>query len=136
MNYRVRVNGAVLGLAALLLACGQFSVVMETAVGNTEVAPVLATAHSDVPAAGICAPAVGDVVMVNVGPGPDRMPEVRCFQVSGVQRVRFVNRTDGVMEVMFGGFALRLEAGSEGMIDVPFGEYLAAGVHQVSFSEG
>lgn len=132
----------------LLMACGQISNIEEptnvpatteesspTQTPEVDEPPKLVTPSSDVPAAGICSKEIDEIVTVNIGPGPDPMPAVRCFQVAGWQRVKMVNQTDGVIQVMFGGYTITLEAQTEELIDLPFGEYLQEGVHHMNISE-
>lgn len=90
--------------------------------------PALATPSSQEPASGICRSFEGPVVEIQIEPG---IPDPRCGVVSPDQRLKVLNKTDDPLDVMLGTFAGHLEPGGEYTIDVPFGEYLAPGVHHL-----
>lgn len=88
----------------------------------------LATPYSQEPAAGICASPEGETVVVNLYTD---MPDPRCSQVKPDQMLTVINQTHDNLEVSIGRFATSLAPGAEFSIDIPFGEYLAPGVHQL-----
>lgn len=86
----------------------------------------LATPVSQEPAAGICGSSESAVVEVTLYPD---IPDPRCARVRPEQVLRVVNRTQASLEVRIGPFATTLEPGEVYELDVPFGAYLAPGVH-------
>jgi hypothetical protein len=115
-------------LLAILLAVGLAACAStwETAI-PAAIYP-LATPYSDVPAAGICAEAEDPVVVVTIHPD---IPDPRCTRVRPDQTLKVVNQTDGQIQILIGTFEATLEPGAAAVFDVPFGEYLAPGVHLV-----
>lgn len=89
---------------------------------------VLATPVSQEPAAGICGSSGTEVIEATIYPD---IPDPRCAQVRAEQVLRVVNRTEGPLEVRIGPFAATVEPGGEYTLDVPFGDYLAPGVHSL-----
>ena len=88
--------------------------------------PLLATPVSQEPAAGICDGFDGPVVEFRIEPG---IPDPRCARVRPDQHLKVVNKTDGPLDLMIGTYSSHLEPGGETVIDTPFGDYLAPGVH-------
>jgi len=86
----------------------------------------LATPVSQEPAAGICGSVDGAVVEFRIEPG---IPDPRCARVRPDQHLKVMNKTDGPLDLVIGTFSFHLEPGDEFTIEVPFGEYLAPGVH-------
>jgi len=86
----------------------------------------LATPVSQEPAAGICGSVDGAVVEFRIEPG---IPDPRCARVRPDQHLKVVNKTDGPLDLMIGTYSSHLEPGGETVIDAPFGDYLAPGVH-------
>jgi hypothetical protein len=118
-------------LAALLLLAGLPACASARyATGPVPAYPV-SSPVSDRPAAGICAEPEGRVVTFTILPD---IPDPRCAKVRPDQILQVVNRTDGPLEVGIGTLAASLEPGGEHTFDVPFGEYLAPGVHPVQVS--
>ncbi len=89
----------------------------------------LVPAEADAPAAGICAEAQGEWAAVEIWPD---IPSPRCLKVTSQQRLKVANRTDAAVQVQLGPHTLQVPAGAEGSLDVPFGTFLAPGVHRVS----
>ncbi len=89
--------------------------------------PALATPYADSPAAGICAEAPGEAV-ISVEIFPD-IPSPRCLKVSADQKLRVVNRTDSALQLSLGRLEQTLQPQAETVLDAPFADYLAPGVH-------
>ena len=89
---------------------------------------VLATPESDSPAAGICDLVQDPLVIFEINPD---VPSPRCAQAMPDQRVKVINRTDGLLQVSIAGFEVSLGPGEETVFDTPLGSYLAPGVHRV-----
>jgi hypothetical protein len=90
---------------------------------------ILATPYAQEPAAGICASFDGEIVTVTLNTD---MPEPRCAEVRSDQTLRVVNNTLSTLGVSIGNFNHSLLPQDTWSIDVPFGHYLAVGVHQLS----
>jgi len=88
----------------------------------------LATPSAQEPAAGICGGFDGLVVEFRIEPG---IPDPRCAVVKPDQQLKITNATDGPLDIMIGTYSAHLEPGGEYMIDAPFGDYLAPGVHHL-----
>jgi hypothetical protein len=91
----------------------------------------LATPYAQEPAAGICASFEGQMVTVSINPD---IPDPRCSKIQADQKLTIINRTQNSMEVSIGRFTDRIEPGAQTIIDTPFGEYLAPGIHQLKVS--
>jgi hypothetical protein len=89
--------------------------------------PALATPYADSPAAGICAEAPGEAV-ISVEIFPD-IPSPRCLKVSADQKLQVINRTDSALQLSLGRLEQKLQPQAETVLDAPFGDYLAPGVH-------
>ena len=123
MNERLTLGMlVVLLLAAPLSACS----------APTEPAHTLKPPDADSPAAGICAePPEGDLVTIQITPG---VPDPRCAKARPDQKLEVVNATDQPAQVTLAEFEVTLDPGEREVVDQPFGEYLAPGVHHVSIS--
>jgi hypothetical protein len=88
---------------------------------------------SDQPAAGICDPASGDVVTVNINAD---VPYPRCMKVLGNQRLQVVNATDATVQVQLAQFNVQLQPGQAQFFNASFGSYLAPGVHWLRTTGG
>ncbi len=133
-------NGRILQVTVLALtlllglsACGQTTI--EPAVStpaptakDTTLPYELATPYAQQPAAGICANFDGDVVTINLNAD---VPEPRCAEVRPDQTLKVINNTVSPLTVAIGPFKSALLAANDYTIDVPFGDYLAPGVHQL-----
>ena len=97
----------------------------------TQEGPPLATPYAQEPAAGICASFWGGGVTVTINPD---MPDPRCAKVRADQKLTVVNQTDSTLEISIGKFSTSIESGAQSIIETPFGEYLAPGVHQLQVS--
>ncbi len=95
--------------------------------GRAEPYP-LATPASQLPAAAICASFEGSLVTITIFSG---YPDPRCATVRPDQTLQIVNRTPVPIQVHLGTFDASLEPGADHTFRVPFGKYLAPGVHQV-----
>jgi len=91
----------------------------------------LATPYAQLPAAGICAGSEGEMVKVTIYPD---IPEPRCSKVRADQKLTVINQTQNTVQISIGRFSSSLEPGTGMVFDIPFGEYLAAGVHQLQVS--
>jgi len=112
-----------LAVLALLAACAPGP---EPA--NRSVSYPLATPVSQLPAAGICASFEGTLVTVTIFPG---YADPRCTTVRPDQNLQIINRTLAPLQVHIGTFSASLDPGADYSFRVPFGKYLAPGVHQV-----
>jgi hypothetical protein len=93
--------------------------------------PTLKPPDSTLPAAGICSTAQDTYAEVLINPDT---PAPRCQHIAANQRLRVINHTDHTAEVRLAGHTLTLPPQTEGMIDLPFGDYLAPGVHNLAIS--
>lgn len=89
----------------------------------------LATPHAQQPVAGICASFDGQTVeiMINID-----IPSPRCAKVQPNQTLVVVNTTQSTIQVSLGRFSSSILPGDQYSIDIPFGEYLAPGVHLIT----
>jgi hypothetical protein len=71
--------------------------------------------------------------MIVVTLNPD-IPDPRCTKVRSDQKLTVINHTQNTLQISIGRFTASLEPGKESIIDTPFGEYLAPGVHQLQVS--
>lgn len=85
-----------------------------------------ATPVAESPAAGICASFEGDRVEVQI---TSDMPDPRCIKIRSDQTLALHNLTSKPIEFTLGKFNARIEPGQAYTIDLPFGAYLAPGVH-------
>lgn len=83
---------------------------------------------SQTPTAPICAPAEGEVATITIEEG---VPSPRCIQVVPNQMLELSNQTDQTLTMTFAGLGIRLDAGETDRIEIPFGQYLAPGVHRL-----
>lgn len=109
---------------------------------NQEIAPAveqpllptpeeLATPASLQPAAGICGAFEGDYVTVTIYPD---IPDPRCVKVEADQKLIVANQRGEPIQVRFGHLEAQITPGEETLFDLPFGEYLAPGVHRLMVS--
>lgn len=103
-----------------------------TAVTPTAASPTptsaLATPYAQEPAAGICASFDGEVVTITLN---TNVPDPRCAKIRPDQTLKVVNKTLSTLQVILGQFRFSVLPGAEHAIDVPFGSYLAVGVHRM-----
>ena len=92
---------------------------------------ILATPYAQKPAAGICGGFEAEMVVITLYPD---IPDPRCSKVREDQKLTIINQTQNTLEVSIGMFTTKLEPGGETIIDTPFGEYLAPGVHHLQVS--
>lgn len=90
-----------------------------------------ATPVSQQPAAGICASAEGDYVLLEIS---GNMPSPRCVIAGPQQRLKIINRSDMALTASLGGHKIELQPGEEGSIEAELVSYLLPGVHEVSTS--
>jgi hypothetical protein len=100
---------------------------------NIAVTGNLKPPDSDQPTAGICDPASGDVVTVNISAD---VPSPRCVKVAGQQRLQVVNATDATVQVQLAQFNAQLQPGQAQFFDASFESYLAPGVHWLRVTGG
>jgi hypothetical protein len=100
---------------------------------NIAVTNALKPPDSAQPAAGICDPASGDVVPVNISAD---VPSPRCVKVTGQQRLQVVNATDATVQVQLAQFNVQLQPGQAQFFDASLGSYLAPGVHWLRTTGG
>lgn len=126
----------VAGLLMLLNACAQVGVEFTPSpaaatVGETALPHALATPYAQEPAAGICATYDSDVVTITLNAD---IPDPRCAKVRPDQTLKVINNTVSPLTLSIGPFKSALLAANEYSIDVPFGDYLEPGVHQLQVS--
>jgi hypothetical protein len=102
---------------------------------TTTASPHLAAADAQAPASGVCAKAVGVLVVITANPDT---PAPRCAIVTGGQHLKVVNASNQfgqsgkTITVSFAGFSPRQVAvGAATTFDQSFGSYLAPGVHDL-----
>jgi hypothetical protein len=81
------------------------------------------------PAAGICARESNSLDLVVVTFQIDNVPSPRCTRVLAHQYLSVKNNTNSEIKVRLAQFVLHIKPGDSQTIDVPFGDYLAPGVH-------
>lgn len=89
----------------------------------------LATPYSQLPAVGICASFEGEMVTVTINAD---IPDPRCAKVNAEQKLEVVNNTQNDLAVTLGSFTLDLVPGDRKSFDLPFGQFLQPGVHQLT----
>jgi hypothetical protein len=90
-----------------------------------------ATPMSQQPAAGICASAEGDFVVLEIS---GDMPSPRCVIARPGQRLSIINRSDMALTAVLAGNQIELQPGEEGTIEAELGTYLLPGVHEIATS--
>lgn len=90
--------------------------------------PDLATPVADNPAAGICAEFDAETVTVTIHPD---IPDPRCSLIKPEQKLEVVNARQETLYVAIGRLAAEIAPGESYLFDLPFGEYLAPGVHRI-----
>lgn len=91
----------------------------------------LATPVSQQPAAGICARAEGDIVVITINPD---VPDPRCVIIAPDQILKVVNNREEDIQVSLGVFNASIPKGEDSVAELPFGDYLAPGVHVIEVS--
>jgi hypothetical protein len=121
-----------LALIGLLAACSQ-SINAKPIVNGTPIkAPeVLATPAAFQPAAGICGEIEGQSVTVVINPD---VPDPRCVRVKPTQKLTVINHRGETIQVQIGPFEATILPNDQQFFDLPFGDYLAPGVHQMVVS--
>jgi len=125
------------GISWLLAACGGAESSQPTPQEMPQQAPaiqapaILATPAADSPAAGICGEFTGELVTITINPD---IPDPRCARVMPAQRLVVVNQRGEDIVVRLGQFEVSIPPGNQQLFDLPFGEYLAPGVHQIIVS--
>ncbi len=123
----------ILLIGAFIFALAGCGPVQQTTILKLDLTPlaspnVLSTPYAQQPAAGICASPGGNVVTVTIYPD---IPAPRCTIVRPDQKLQVINRTLADLQVSIGRFTSTIPAGGDHTFDVPFGKYLAPGVHQL-----
>jgi hypothetical protein len=90
---------------------------------------ILATPYAQEPAEGICATSQGMVVEITINVD---VPSPRCAIIRSDQTLTGANATSSTVQVAIGHFSSTILPSPEYSIDVPFGDYLAVGVHQLT----
>lgn len=98
--------------------------------GAPEDTPVLplATPIAHSPAAGICARFEGPTVTTTIHPD---IPDPRCAFILAEQVLEVVNNRGETLQVKIGHLQAQLDPGQRHKFELPFGEYLAPGVHRI-----
>jgi hypothetical protein len=81
------------------------------------------------PAAGICATFDGPSVEITIN---GDIPSPHCAIIRPDQLLTIINATSSTIHVSIGEFSSTILPGKQYSIDLPFGEYLAPGVHLIS----
>jgi type 1 fimbria pilin len=100
-------------------------------IGATAIPQPLATPYALQPAAGICASFEGEMVTINLNID---ISDPRCSKVTADQKLTVINQTLSTLQVSIGSFNSNLLPGGTYTVDVPFGDYLEEGVHQLQVS--
>jgi hypothetical protein len=87
---------------------------------------VLATPAAMQPAAGICAEFEGDIVTMTINPD---IPDPRCIDIRPEQKLAVVNHRSETLRVRIGSLETTILPEGQHLFDLPFGDYLAPGVH-------
>ncbi len=127
----------ILLLVLALAACGTSNSATRSPQGTyTAQAPTptfaLATPYAQQPAAGICASVDAGVVTITINVDA---PSPRCARVLPDQTLTVVNKTLNTVQVSIGRFSSSILPGAAYTITVPFGDYLAPGVHQLTVTK-
>lgn len=122
----------IIALSACVQAGIESTSTTPTPTANDTALPyALATPYAQEPAAGICATFDGDVVTITLNAD---VPDPRCARVRPDQTLKVVNNTVTPLSISIGPFKSALLAANAYSIDVPFGDYLEPGVHQLQVS--
>ena len=89
---------------------------------------MLATPAAMQPAAGICAEVEGELVTMTINPD---IPDPRCITIRPEQKLTVVNHRTETLRVRIGLFETTILPEGQHLFDLPFGDYLAPGVHFV-----
>ena len=128
------VGGLVILLIIGLSGCkqnGSKSIAATPSMGATAIPQPLATPYAIQPAAGICASFEGEMVTINLNTD---ISDPRCSRGTADQKLPVINQPLSPLQVSIGSFNSNLLPGGEYTVDVPFGDYLAEGVHQLQVS--
>jgi hypothetical protein len=87
-----------------------------------------ATPVAESPAAGICATSEGMQVTITIYPD---IPDPRCSLIRPEQILKVVNAREDPLLVSIGQMEAEIAPGSSYLFDLPFGKYLAPGVHRI-----
>ncbi len=120
----------ILGLSACKQN-GSKSIAATPTISATAIPQPLATPYALQPAAGICASFEGEMVTINLNID---ISDPRCSKVTADQKLTVINQTLTTLQVSIGSFNSNLLPGGAYTVDVPFGDYLAEGVHQLQVS--
>jgi hypothetical protein len=90
--------------------------------------PNLATPVSQEPAAGICGGFEGELVVITIYPD---IPDPRCAIIKPNQMLKVVNSRQETLQVSIANMTATIDPGGEHLFNVPFGQYLASGVHLI-----
>jgi len=121
-----------LAIAWLMTACALSPNAEPVPEGTQFQAPeVLATPAAQSPAAGICGEFSGELVTIVINPD---IPDPRCARIQPTQKLVVINHRGEVIQVRIGDFEASIQPDSQQLFDLPFGEYLAPGVHLILVS--
>lgn len=120
------------GLVSIALSCnlaprGQTPVALDRSSSPPE-ERAHATPSSQQPAAGICAEPAGSVARLTIYPD---IPDPRCSRVTPGHYLEVVNATEEPIQVSIGDQEARIRPGEEHRFNLPLGDFLLPGVHQV-----
>jgi hypothetical protein len=119
-------------LVLLLSACSSPGTPAVVATQSSPVATptyALATPYAQQPAAGICSTFDGAVVTITINVDT---PDSRCAKVRSDQTLTVVNATLSTVQASIGRFSFSILPQAQYSIQVPFGDFLAPGVHLLS----
>ena len=88
----------------------------------------LATPAAMQPAAGICAEFEEEMVTMTINPD---IPDPRCINIRPEQKLTVVNHRIETLRVRIGPFETTILPEGQHLFDLPFGDYLAPGVHHL-----
>lgn len=88
-----------------------------------------ATPYADSPAAGICGSFEGEWVTITIYPD---IPDPRCANIRPEQMLEVVNMREEILIVKIHYLEAEILPGESHRFEIPFGDLLLPGVHQVS----
>lgn len=88
---------------------------------------------ADGPTAGICLGLPEEIEIVGIVLKED-VPDPRCLEVFGSQRLRIVNERAESVHVTFGSFELAIPPAQGRLLDLPFEDYLMRGTHVIQMN--
>jgi hypothetical protein len=121
-RFKLNLFGCLLFISLLAVGCSRGLSI------NQDAVITLATPIAQSPAAGICADFAEEVVTVTIHPD---ITDPRCSFIHPDQILEVINNRDETITIVIGHLEASLAPGESHLFDLPFGEYLAPGVHRI-----